>query len=221
MGSKWKIDSAQENIQKNLQDMPYYPFYRNEQYNYLFFRHVIGKAIFALVVLILLGLAIIIVGVFARAWTYFTGLCFLFVVILWLSWGYWPRRTYAIRNFKAIQTYGANGEYSTYGVAPKFEFYRGNSCTELEMHEVFIKLERRRDRSKVRHYYLILDGSHGIEKVKITREDTSLQAIREIGKDIANKVRINYFDSEDVSPHNVIKWPVPSERSQPATKQQN
>ena len=195
-------DSAEENLQKNLQSMPYYPFYHNiqEPPHYLFMQRRHRNFYILLVIWILLVICILIAGVAFRAYntSYFWLLVLVWIVvfILWVGTrhggGYFRVRTYAIRNFDTPK--------------PEFEYYVGDEKKlSLEMYRVCIKREQRRDRSKVRHYFLVLDGPN-IERVKITREDTSIQVMRDIGKDLANKIRINYFDSEDSSPHNVIHW---------------
>ena len=188
-------DSAEENLQKNLQEMPYYPFYHNKQdpVHYLFLQRFHRNFYILLVIWIVLAACAIIIAAFqAYNTSYFVLLCVVCLVVILLWAPYCKVRTYAIRNFDKPK--------------PKFEYYVGNEKKmSLEMYRVCIKREQRRDRSKVRHYFLVLDGPN-IERVKITREDTSIQVMRDIGKDLANKIRINYFDTEDSSPHNVIHW---------------
>lgn len=80
-----------------------------------------------------------------------------------------------------------------------------NSEDMHSLRRIYIRLQKRMDRTgAVSHYYLLFGGVD-IEDVKISREDTSILKLREMGKDIANKLNLNYFDHEDKSAHHVIR----------------
>ena len=82
------------------------------------------------------------------------------------------------------------------------------------LHRIYIRLQKRMDkRNAVSHYYLLFGGVD-IEEVRISREDTSILKLREMGKDIANKLNLNYFDHEDKSAHHVIRHSKPQKASE-------
>lgn len=80
-----------------------------------------------------------------------------------------------------------------------------NNDDLYSLHRIYIRLQKRLDKDDaVSHYYLSFGGVN-IESVRISREDTSILKLREMGKDIANKLNLNYFDYEDKSAHHVIR----------------
>ncbi|OHS98374.1 transmembrane protein 249-like protein [Tritrichomonas foetus] len=183
-----KITKAEYYLELNQKDTPTYPFYKDPNGN-LFFqtRHKLSLAMFILFLIFLI--TFLLVG-FLESWfnnyTFILGA--LVIIFLFETINYYPVRTYVI-------------EYGK-----RYQFYKGNVCiVNGPISDIYIRLKKKEEAEKP-HYYLVLDGIE-IEEVQITYYGKSIPIMRKLGKNIANRLNINYFDIENYSPHHEVIHP--------------
>ncbi|XP_064361583.1 cation channel sperm-associated auxiliary subunit TMEM249 [Dromaius novaehollandiae] len=84
---------------------------------------------------------------------------------------------------------------------------RGRLWRQQPLHQIYIRLTAQENTSGVPYYALVL-GGYGLEPISLTTLSRNYQCLELLGRRMAQRLRINYFDCRDASRrHAVLHWP--------------
>ncbi|XP_074843328.1 cation channel sperm-associated auxiliary subunit TMEM249 [Carettochelys insculpta] len=82
---------------------------------------------------------------------------------------------------------------------------------EGPLHQIYVRLTAQSDASGKLFYSLIING-YGLEVLALASLSDKYEPMQFLGRRIAHKLKLNYFDYLDMSGHHVIRhWPPPEE----------
>ena len=85
-----------------------------------------------------------------------------------------------------------------------YEFYRGDTLIyQGDYHNIYIRLKGIKSGAGSIYYSVVLNG-YNIDEESITMSGTSRKKLGKLGKRLALRLGVNYFDADDTSKHHVI-----------------
>ena len=182
-----------ENVFKfNLDLNPVYPF---EEVEYNIFVLTVKSARFTLAATLCAITAACTVLIFVSAGSLNEYVIFPLLVFLGFMcqaiWA-WEERTYVLDSNEKM-----------------YEFYRGNKLIYRgHYHNIYIRLKGQSSGGGETYYSVVLDGYH-VDEEAITSTTTKMKMMAKMGRKLAHRLDINYFDSPDKSRAHVIRHRCP------------
>jgi len=112
---------------------------------------------------------------------------------------------YSFHKIVNIITYWKERQLSIRKLDNWYEFKIGDNVVhEGDLSDLYIRLEALQCTNNCSYYRLVLNG-YKVEKYKLTSLSKRKDALDRIGRMIARRINLNYFDSSDISNKNVIR----------------
>ncbi|KAM9165661.1 cation channel sperm-associated auxiliary subunit TMEM249 [Pangshura tecta] len=92
-------------------------------------------------------------------------------------------------------------------------YIKGRLWEEGPLHQIYVRLTAQTDAYGKRFYSLIING-HGLEGLALASLSDKYEHMEFLGRRIARKLKLNYFDYLDVSARHVIRHRPPLERGE-------
>ena len=135
------------------------------------------------------GLILLMLGYGRVRSTWFLYPCVAFAVCLMVAYAYWDVRVYGLDETNAM-----------------YYFRVGTQVVHGPYHNVYIRMGKRHADSFNERpaYYLFFDGC-SIDKIVITNMSEQMMEVRKFGQQLADNLRINYFDEQNISMYHHVR----------------
>eukprot|EP00128_Syssomonas_multiformis_P010478 Colp12_sorted_trinity150504_noHs@25466 len=180
--------SAEVAFARELEKNPIYPFTRisDKKLVYQIRYKRLYLSIFAFLVSLTLSIVWIVQGKANEQY-------FLFFVIVVLG------SAFTATTYRHTRRYVLNHETKTYTFAEsRSRIFTG------PFHNIYIRLCRTKSTMGQHYYYLVVNG-YQMDKQILTQTSKNVEAMRSLGRKLAENLNINYFDEQNVSKHHVIR----------------
>lgn len=193
--TRWEVgvlDSAEAYFKKNLETNPSFPFVE-VQANYFVMQskstRFIGAVLQSLVVIILSAI------LYSTSESFYEYFVFTIIIALWplptMITSY-QKRTYVIDNNESM-----------------YEFYIGEKLIYRgHLHNVYIRLTAVNSGGATWHYCVVLNG-YMVEEESLTPTSTRREHLARMGRRLAQKLDVNFFDCSDKARTHVIRHRCP------------
>ena len=185
------LRSAEEIFKKRLDKNPYYPFHEAAPN---VFKYTVKSNSFlaglALGVSLIVFMLVMYVNSPPDQWIVFPLLGLIFALLL-MSY-YWEERTFIL-----------------YGNDRQYELYRGDKLVYRgHYHNIYIRLVAQKSHGGDTYYHVELNG-YQVDKQVLTSTSTKMMKLRKLGRRLAGRLNLNYFDFMEKSRHHIIRHKCP------------